>query len=503
MLQALGQREEAVEMFRAVLRIDPTRRSASDLGETLRHLGRYDEALEALDQALKVDPKNANALGTRGQVLQALGRREEAVDALRKALVIDPKLSWVYSELGRTLRLLGRDLEALAEFDRALASDPSNIGARLGLCEVLLQLDYMEEVLELLEPLEHDKPTERDQRALVLARRGEALCAMARFDEADSLLRQAIALDDTIGWFHYLRGRALQNLERADQAHSAYQLAMERLPSDENFFERKGVANALYLQGQLEKAKPEYQRVIDTVTLRIPSPDADTLSLLGWCHYRLGEFDQALRLLMQALSLNPAVVSNQFDVSLVLLGLNRDEMAVREYQRAVEATRCHVISRRRGIFQVAINDLEVARREGRELADSTGAAKAHDLLEEAQNQTLRTAPEDGEVPPPRSPIHRDLRLARHRLPVPHSVREIPRVLQRRSRSLPRVIDDCPGRPSTAAARRWSGRRRSSSPSLTPVSPGGARRPAAGAAPSRLLRSGTPPGSWFTGRTFPR
>ena len=86
--------------------------------------------------------------------------------------------------------------------------DPSNTNARLGLCEVLCQLDYVEEVLELLEPLEQDKRTKRDQRAIALARGGEALCAMARFDEADSLLRQAIALDDRIGWFHYLRGRA-------------------------------------------------------------------------------------------------------------------------------------------------------------------------------------------------------------------------------------------------------------------------------------------------------
>jgi len=286
------------------------------------------------------------------------------------------------------LRLLGRDLEALAEFDRALVIDPSNTNARLGLGEVLCQLDYVEEVLELLEPLEQDKRTKRDQRAIALARGGEALCAMARFDEADSLLRQAIALDDRIGWFHYLRGRALENLDRAGQALSAYQLAMERLPSDENFWERKGVANALYLDGQLEKAKQEYQQVIDTVTSRIPSLDVDTLSLLGWCHYRLGKFDQALRLLMQAQNLNPADIPNQFDVSLVLLGLKRNELAVREYERAVEATHGHEISRRRGIYQIAINDLEVARREGKELADSTGAAMAHVLLEKAQNQTL-------------------------------------------------------------------------------------------------------------------
>jgi len=91
---------------------------------------------------------------------------------------------------------------------------------------------------------------------------------------------------------------------------------------------------------------------------------------------------------MQALILNPAAVPNQFDVSLVLLGLKRDELAVREYKRAVEATDGHEISRRRGIYQVAINDLEVARWEGKELADSAGAAEAHVLLQKAQNQTL-------------------------------------------------------------------------------------------------------------------
>ena len=373
-LQALGRHEEAIDALRKALKIDPTLAWAyADLGGTLRLLGCNAEALEALDQALKLDPENAYALGTRGQVLLGMNRHEEAIEALRKALEIDPKLVWARSQLTATLGYLGRHLEASAEFDRILANDPSNLDVRLGLSAILCQLNYVEEALELLEPLDRDEQLDNTQWAFALARRGQVLCAMARFDEAAEVLQQAIAHDDRIDWYHGLHGWAMEGLRRGSEAELSYRKAMEkaslpdsRVPTafqliptrhldrswEENYWWRKGVANGLYLESKWDEAKLEYQGVIDTVTSRVSSPDADTLSLLGWCYFRLDDFDKALRHFMQAVSLNPTKASNQFDVALVLLCLKRDELAMREYTRAVEATSGYEISRRRGIYQV-------------------------------------------------------------------------------------------------------------------------------------------------------
>ena len=465
-LRDLGRCEEAVEMFRAVLRFDPTLAPAhTELGETLRQLGRNDEALEALDQALKLQPENAYALGIRGRVLRSLNRHEEGIEALRKALEIDPKLVWARSQLTETLGSLGRHLEAAAEFDRILAIDRSNLDARLGLSAILCQLNYVDEALELLEPLDRDERLDSKQWAFALARRGQALCAMGRFDEAAQVLQQAIAHDDTIDWYHALYGWAMEGLRRGSEAELSYRKAMEkaslpdsRVPTafqliptrhlerslDQNW--RKGVANGLYLESKWGEAKLEYQGVIDTVTSRVSSPDADTLSLLGWCYFRLDDFDKALRHLKQAVSLNPTKVSTHFDVALVLLCLKRDELAMREYARAMEATSGYEISRRRGIYQVAINDLKATPADG-QLSRSAGADRANRLLEDAQNQTLELLQEIEKFTLPRAPIHRDLRLARHRLSVPEPVRGLPQVLRRRARSHSQgrpsvVLEDC-------------------------------------------------------------
>ena len=184
-------------------------------------------------------------------------------------------------------------MEELAEFDRTLASDPSKTDVHIDLGAALCQLDYVEEAVELLEPLDQDERLERSQRAFALATRGRALLAMAQYNEADALLGRAIALESGIDWFHGLRGWAMENLHRVDDALLAYQNAMEKGSWDGNLWWRKGVANALHLGGRLKDARQEYRQVIDTVKSLVPSPDVDNLSLLGWCHYRLGEFDKA------------------------------------------------------------------------------------------------------------------------------------------------------------------------------------------------------------------
>ena len=402
-LRALGRREEAVEALCAALRIDPTLAWAQllELGETLRLLGWHAEALEVLDRAIEREPDNAYALGTRGQVLRALGRREEAVEALCAALRIDSALGWARLELAKVLQALGKDLEAVVEFDRCLTSDSSTSAeARLRLGGLLCELDYVEEAVEDLGPLTEDEGLSPDLRAVALATQGQALSAMGRYKEADVLLRRAIALEGGINWFDSLRGWVLENLGRGEEALVSYRkgsksprrrtiIGAAKLWGGALYHPwcRKGVGNALYLLGRLEEANQEYRQVIETVASRTPGPDADSLCLLGWCHYRLGEYDKALRKLMQALSLEPTLIFCQFDIALVLLGMRRDELALREYKRAIEVAGGYEISRRNGIYQVGSKDLADARRTVKELKRSAGAEKAERLLKEVQGQT--------------------------------------------------------------------------------------------------------------------
>ena len=184
------------------------------------------------------------------------------------ALQIDSALGSVRLELAEVLRALGKDLEAVAEFDRCLASDSSTSAeARLRLGGLLCELDYVEEAVEDLGPLREDEGLSPRLHAVALATRGQALSAMGRYEGADDLLRRAIALEGGIKWFHGLRGWVLENLGRGEEALVSYQKALEKPATEDNHWYRKavgnalfhpwcrkGMANALYLQGQLEEA---------------------------------------------------------------------------------------------------------------------------------------------------------------------------------------------------------------------------------------------------------
>ena len=123
---------------------------------------------------------------------------------------------------------------------------------------------------------------------------------------------------------------------------------------------------------------------------RCRAPTRDSLANVAWCYYRLGQYDEALRKLMQALGLSPNDNSTQFDVALVLLCMRRGELALREYERAIEFACGHEVSRRFGIYQVALKDVAGAPRldEGPERFDGIDwAERARGLLEGALERT--------------------------------------------------------------------------------------------------------------------
>ena len=236
---------------------------------------------------------------------------------LNRALALKPDYPFALSRKGNALRALDRYEEAQQALDRAL---------------VLLERDYL----------------------FALGTKGWLLCDIGEFQDAVQVLNQ-VQFDSV--WILDLKGQALQNLgvEHAEEAQQAYEVALKVDPRD--LWIHKGLGDALYLRGKLEEAKTKYLGVIKQAKERNEELDADTLSLLGWCHYRLGQYDEAARLLVEALRLDPKGISHQFKLALTLLCSERYGLALREYQRGLELTESKPVQRRRGLLAVAIKDL--------------------------------------------------------------------------------------------------------------------------------------------------
>jgi tetratricopeptide (TPR) repeat protein len=107
-LEREGLPDEAAEMYRKAVKLDPGSASAQyNLGSSLARSGKYAEAESHLRIALKLSP-NAQTHTGLGIVLSELGRTDEAVANLEAAVEADPKNAVARQKLAELQQSSGR-----------------------------------------------------------------------------------------------------------------------------------------------------------------------------------------------------------------------------------------------------------------------------------------------------------------------------------------------------------------------------------------------------------
>lgn len=146
-LMQLGRWTEADAGLRRALRHDDRNRIAwHDLGMTLAQLERVDEAIDAFRAALRIAADVATAMSL-AYVLESRGRLSEAEVVLREALEIDGNNPLVISELASVLLRLERANEAydfVAAADARIPDHPAIVGP---LVYALLSVDQIDAAL--------------------------------------------------------------------------------------------------------------------------------------------------------------------------------------------------------------------------------------------------------------------------------------------------------------------------------------------------------------------
>jgi Tfp pilus assembly protein PilF len=138
-LKDLGQADDAIEQYRAVLSDQPDHAAArNNLGVLLAERGDTIEATAQYRRALEIEPDFADAHYNLANALRAAGRRDEAIRQYRTALTFEPELFEAYNNLGEVLASQGQMERAIAAFTRAITIQPgsatahNNLGATLG-----------------------------------------------------------------------------------------------------------------------------------------------------------------------------------------------------------------------------------------------------------------------------------------------------------------------------------------------------------------------------------
>lgn len=416
-LRRIGRFAEALEDLEEALEIltdDPF--TLARLGETLRMLDRYDEALEALDRALELKPGDSFVLASRAEILRLQGRDEEALADLDRALEAepdyafalatkgqilrdrgeleearglfdhalagddgDPDLAWVHAERAMLLWQLGDLDEALAAYERAIALEPANAPSLLALQgELLRVLERYDEARTVLEGALETQP----DNFYALGVLGGLLLDGAEYEAALERLTRATELDPDCDWCWGLAAVALLYLgpERAQEGEEVCRRALE---IDETPGYRSLLADFLHLQGRIPEAEEEYRRVVAYGEEAGFHLDADELATVGWCHFRLRQWDAAVDRLAASVRSSPGVTAAHFDLPLTLLCWGRHELALQEYERALDLARSTPAYRRRGLYHVALADLDEVVQSFPELEDAPELREVRETLREA------------------------------------------------------------------------------------------------------------------------
>lgn len=125
-LERSGEYEEAVGIFRRLLKIDPRHASALNyLGYMFAERGmNLDEAEKLVARALAIEPDNPYYIDSMGWVYFMSGRLEKAVVELERAVSLMPDDSTLRDHLGDAYRAQGQYGKALEQWLKALELEP-------------------------------------------------------------------------------------------------------------------------------------------------------------------------------------------------------------------------------------------------------------------------------------------------------------------------------------------------------------------------------------------
>lgn len=216
-----GRRNDAEDLYRKILEIDPHQADALHLLGVIAYQGkRYDEAIELIGQAIAIYPQGASYYSNLGNALRARGRLDEAVQSYRQSISLAPHSFEVYVNLGNVLREKGALAEAVESYQQALALHPNSPEAHVSL--------------------------------------GNAFQEQGNYQQAEQCYLKALQLNSLDARAYYNLGSFLQLQGDMEGALSRYQRALELDPGNDN------IAFALALadiqREEFSRGWPQYER---------------------------------------------------------------------------------------------------------------------------------------------------------------------------------------------------------------------------------------------------
>lgn len=304
-----GEKEEAIKLLEHCIRILPGDGDAQYYLAQAYHLNGQDElALHAIRQSLKAEPGNLSVWQKYGELLCGAGDCAAGLKWLLKAQRADARLPRIdYDVAAADYKLM--DLASAAQAAvRAVQSQPNDISAWHLLSAVDGKLAKWQEAKDAFQHLLAFKPDDVES----LLGLGQCELELKDYPAAVDTLQSALRIDPARLLAHFYLSRAFAAMGRtADAQHEAalHQLMMEQLTfarsleSEEREGPIKAPARQLLAEHREEDALQLYREHFKGTA----ATSADAYVFVGKLHLLMGDTNDGLRDLHQALKIQPTV----------------------------------------------------------------------------------------------------------------------------------------------------------------------------------------------------
>jgi|GEM_PF-1069978 len=158
---------------------------------------------------------------------------------------------------------------------------------------------------------------------------GWALYKNKLYEQAESVLKKAIELDDTIPDLHFHLATTYYDLKK-------YELSVEHFKRTIELDPESSLAmnNLAYLYSELDRNLDEGLELVTRALEKHPNVSA-YIDTLGWLHFKKGNYDEAINYLKRAVELDPDSSESQYHLSQAYLKANQGEQAVDHMQKSM------------------------------------------------------------------------------------------------------------------------------------------------------------------------
>lgn len=297
---------------------------------------------EDLKRALGLIPRTAHYYYVIGQAFRFLGNMDSAlflaIASYERAASLDPRnhklqnsLLGIYMGLHENYQSSGKQepfwLEE-AVYKKILAISPHNPHAlnNLGFlyAEYGVNTKQAQELCQKAVDINPDSPGFRDSL-------GWAAFKNRDYEKSEEELKKSLSIKKNVYEPHYHLGTLYYATGRLEEAANHYEQAIAIKPDAV-----EALNNLAYLYTEQNKKITEALGMAKTA-VRIEPQNASYIDTLGWVHYRMGEFDTALTLLLKAAQIAPGQGEILLHIGRVYLDMNDFEQALTYLKEAHKA----------------------------------------------------------------------------------------------------------------------------------------------------------------------